>query len=216
LAHLEQACTLLEPKQEGLCNQYHFAIASGLAMMGEVDRARQLIAHRTPDPADDNGWVAVAQTGDLKDAKAGLEAQEAHATPPAWEAKVGSILRATLLLEEHRPAEVAAVLEVARPYEGSGLDSWYLRALGYQESGEHDKAANEFQRLLAAKAIDPANPDIPLAELGLARSLVAIHRREEARTAYRLFLDAWAHGDPDLHALVAAKREAAELEAPSK
>jgi DNA-binding winged helix-turn-helix (wHTH) protein/tetratricopeptide (TPR) repeat protein len=212
LAHLAQVCALLEPKQPGQCNPYRFGIASVLATMGEIDQARRLIANRTPDPADDNGLVALAQVGDLKDAEAGMKAQElARPSSSAWEANVGSILRATILLEEHRPAEVAAVLEVARPYEGSGLDSWYLRALGYAESGQQEKAVNEYQRMLAARAIDPVNADLPLAELGLARSLAATHRTEDARNAYATFLNDWAHADPDLHVLIEAKREAAEL-----
>jgi DNA-binding winged helix-turn-helix (wHTH) protein/tetratricopeptide (TPR) repeat protein len=217
LAHLEQVCALLESKQPDQCNPYRFGVSSGLAMIGEIDQARPLIANRTPDPADDNGLVALAQVGDLKDAEAGLKAQElAHPSSSAWEAKVGSIVRATILLEEHRPAEVAAALEGARPYEGSGLDSWYLRAIGYAESGQQEKAVNEYRRLLAAKAIDPVNASIPMSELGLARSLVALHRPDEARKAYASFLDSWAHADPGLLLRVAAQREAASLEGPSK
>ncbi len=212
LALLDQVCALLEPRQPGQCNPYRFGIASVLATMGEIEQGRKLIANRTPDPVDDNGLVALAQVGDLKDAEAGLKAQEsAHPSPSGWDAKVGSVLRATILLEEHRPAEVAPVLEVARPYEGSGLDSWYLRALGYAESGEHEKAVNEYRRLLAARAMDPINADLPLAELGMARSLVALHHPEEARKAYLNFLNDWAHADPDLPTLIAAKREEAEL-----
>ena len=213
LAHLAEACALLEPKQAGLCNQYHFGVAAYLASMGEIDRARHLIANRTPDPADINGLAALTQVGDLKVAEAELTAQEsAHPASSAWEGEVGAIDRADILLREHRPAEVAAVLEVARPYEGSDLDSWYLRALAYAESGQQEKAVSEYQRLLSAKAIDPAIPDIPLAQLGLARSLAALHRTEDARKAYATFLDSWAHADTDLPLLIAAKREARELE----
>jgi tetratricopeptide (TPR) repeat protein len=102
-------------------------------------------------------------------------------------------------------------LEAARPFEGSGLDSWYLRAVAYAQNGEHEKAVSEYQRLLAAQAIDPSNVDIPLSELGLARSLVAVHRPEEARKAYASFLGAWAHADSDIPLRLAAQREAAEL-----
>jgi DNA-binding winged helix-turn-helix (wHTH) protein/tetratricopeptide (TPR) repeat protein len=217
LSHLDQACALLEPTQPNLCNRYHFGIASGLATMGEVDQARKLISNRTPDPADDNGLVAVAQVGNLKDAEAGLKAQElAHPSSSAWDAKTGSLLRATILLEEHRPAEVAAVLEVSRPYEGTDLDWWYLRALAYAESGQQDKATSEYQRLLAAKAIDPVNPDIPMAQLGLARSLIALRRPDDARKAYAALLNSWAHADGNLLPLIEAKREAAELNQPTK
>jgi tetratricopeptide (TPR) repeat protein len=213
LARLDQICALVEPNQPGRCSPYRFGLASGLATLGEVDQARKLIVNRTPDPADDNGLTALAQVGDLKDAEAGLKAQElAHPAPSAWDAKIGSIVRAIILLEEHRPAEVAAVLEVSRSYEGTDLDSWYLRALGYAESGQQEKAVSEYRRLLAAKAIDPASPDIPMAELGLARSLAALHRPEDARKAYATFFTAWSHADSDLNVLTAAKREASELE----
>jgi tetratricopeptide (TPR) repeat protein len=156
--------------------------------------------------------TALAEVGDLKDAEAGLKAQElTHPASPAWEAKVGATVRAEILLQEHRPGEVAAVLEVVRPFEGSGLDSWYLRAVAYAQNGEHEKAVGEYQRLLAAQAIDPSNVDIPLAELGLARSLVAIHRSEDARKAYASFLKAWAHADADIPLRIDAQNEAAEL-----
>jgi tetratricopeptide (TPR) repeat protein len=217
LAHLDQACALLEPKQPGACNPYRFGVAAILATLGEIDQARKLIANRAPDPSDDNGLLALALVGDLSGAEAGLKAQDsAHPATSAWEARIGSSVRATILLQEHRPAEVTAALEVARPYEGFGLDSWYFRALGYAESGQQEKAVDEYQRLLTAKAIDPVNSDIPMAQLGLARSLVALHRFEEARKAYKTFLEAWMHADSDLHVLIAAKREAGELEAISK
>jgi DNA-binding winged helix-turn-helix (wHTH) protein/tetratricopeptide (TPR) repeat protein len=215
LGHLAGACALSEPKQQGLCNQYHFDIASELAAIGETGLARQVIANRTPDPADDNGLTALAQVGDLKDAEAGLKTQElAHPDSPVWEAKVGAVVRAEILLQEHRPGEVAAALEASRLFEGSGLDSWYLRATAYAQSGEHEKAVSEFQRLLAAQAIDPSNVDVPLAELGLARSLVAIHRSEDARKTYASFLSAWAHADADLPLRIAAQNEAAEFNRP--
>ena len=213
LAHLNQACDLLEPSRPGACDPYRFGVAAMLATVAEVDAARQLLVNRTPDASDDNGLFALALIGDLKDAEAGLKVQDlAHPPSSAWEAKVGSNLRATILLQEHRPAEVAAVLEVARPYEGSGLDSWYLRALGYAESGQQDKAVSEYRRILAARQIDPVNVDIPLAELGLARSLVAVHRVGEARAAYESFLTSWKHADPDLPLLITAQREAAGLD----
>jgi tetratricopeptide (TPR) repeat protein len=148
----------------------------------------------------------------LNDAEAGLKSQEsAQSVSPAWEAKVGSLVRAQILLQEHRPGEVAAALEVARPYEGVGLDSWYLRALAYAKNGDHEKAVNEYQRLLAARAIDPVNPNIPLAELGLARSLAAIHQRDEALKAYRTFIASWDHADPDLSLRLATQREVSQL-----
>ncbi len=216
LAHLEQACALLEPKQPGVCNSDRFGVASGLATMGETTLATEVISNSTPDAADENGLAALAQLGDWKDAEAGLKAQGLASASPAWEAKVGSRVRAEVLLQQHRPSEVAAVLEAARTYEGSGLDSWYLRALGYAESGQHEKAVKEYRRLIAARAIDPTNPDIPLAELGLARSLVATHHVEDASKAYRTFLEAWAHADPGLPLRISAQREASELENTSK
>jgi DNA-binding winged helix-turn-helix (wHTH) protein/tetratricopeptide (TPR) repeat protein len=217
LAHLTRACELLGPKQQSVCTQYHFGVASALATMGEVEQAKQVIANLTPDPADENGLLALAQVGDLKQAEAGLHAQElAHPASPAWEAKVGAMVRANILLRQSRPGEVAAVLEVARPFEGAALDSWYLRALAYAESGKQEQAVNEYQRLLAAKAIDPSNVDIPLAELGLARSLVATHHMEDASKAYRTFLEAWAHADPGLPLRISAQREATALENTAK
>lgn len=213
LEHLDQSCALLEPRQETLCDRYRFSIAYELASIGETDRARKLIANRTHDPSDGNALDALALLGDAKDAEAGLKTQEqTQPLSSAWQAMVGSVVRATILLQEHRSAEVAAVLQASRPYEGSGLDSWYLRAVSFAESGQHEKAVAEYQRLLAAKQIDPVNPDIPLAELGLARSLAALHRSAEARNAYAEFLEDWLHADQELSLLRQAQHEAAELD----
>jgi hypothetical protein len=55
-----------------------------------------------------------------------------------------------------------------------------------------------------------------MAELGLARSLVALHRQQEASEAYAALIGSWAHADPDLTPLVEAKREAAKLNQPAK
>jgi tetratricopeptide (TPR) repeat protein len=215
LSHVVQACALLEPKQDAVCSQYRFGIAAELAQIGEMDRARELIAHRTPDPTDYNGLTALAELGDRKDAEAGLKAhQMQYPASPSWDAKVGALVRADIRLAEHRPSEAIAALEPARVYENFSLDSWYLRALAFAQNGEPDKAAAEFQRLLKAQCIDPGNVDLPLAQLGLGRALAAAHRTEEARQAYKSLLSMWSHADAGLALPATARKELAGLDTP--
>jgi tetratricopeptide (TPR) repeat protein len=215
LAHVAQACALLEPMQDAVCGEYRFGIAAELAQMGEMDRAKKLVAHRTPDPTDLNGLATLAELGDRKAAEAGLKAyQIQHPVSPSWDAKVGALVRADILLADHRPSEAIAALEPARAYEDFSLDSWHLRALAYQQNGQPDKAAAEFQRLLKAQSIDSANVDIPLAQLGLGRALAAAHRSDEARQAYKDFLSMWSQADADLVLPAAARKELAGLDAP--
>jgi len=215
LAHVAQACALLEPKQDAVCSEYQFGIAAELAQMGEVSRAKQLIADRTPDPTDFNGLTTLAELGDGKDAEAGLkEHQMQYPASPSWDAKVGALVRADILLAEHHPSEAIAALEPARAYEDFSLDSWYLRALAFAQNGEPDKAAAEFQRLLKAQCIDPGNVDLPLAQLGLGRALAAAHRTEEARQAYKSLLSMWSHADAGLALPATARKELAGLDTP--
>jgi hypothetical protein len=74
----------------------------------------------------------------------------------------------------------------------------------------------EFQRLLKAENIDPANVDIPLAQLGLARALAAANRTSEAHQAYGDFLSIWSHSDADLVLSGKAHAEMAALDTPGK
>lgn len=217
MMHVTQSCAFLGPKQDAVCSQYYFGIAAEMAQIGEMDRARQFIGNRTPDPADSNGLMALAVLGDQKDAEAGLKAHElAHPDSPSWEAEVGALVRADILLQQHRPAEALTALELARPFEGAGLDSWYLRALAFEQNNQPDKAVTEFQRLLKAENIDPANVDIPLAQLGLARALAAANRTSEAHQAYGDFLSIWSHSDADLVLSGKAHAEMAALDTPGK
>lgn len=216
LIHVAQACTLLEPKQDAVCSEYRFGNAAELAQMGETDLAQQLIAHRAPAPSDFNGLTTLAELGYRKDFEAGLKAHQLqHPISPSWDAKVGALVRADMLLADHRPSEAIAALEPARAYEGSSLDSWYLRALAFGQNGQPDRAAAEFQRLLKAQSIDPDNVEIPLAQLGLARALFAANRREGARRANKEFLSTWAHSDTDLILPAQARKELAGLDGPT-
>ncbi len=214
VTHLEQSCALLEPAQDSVCNQYHFDIASELASLGEIALAKQIIGKRTPDPSDPSGLQALAQTGDLKGAEQGLKEQERITPPsPSWEATVGSLVRANILLEQHRPAEVAAALELSRPFDDTDLEYRYLRGLGYAESGQMGKAEAEFRRLLSATYIAPESVDVPLAQLGLARVLAQQGKTAEAVAAYQSFFQTWQHADGDLPLLKAARLEFAPLSA---
>ena len=59
---------------------------------------------------------------------------------------------------------------------------------------------------------EPISENIPLAWLGLGRSLTAEGNRAAAIDAYQHFFTVWAHADPDAMYLRQAKQEFAALQ----
>ncbi len=108
----------------------------------------------------------------------------------------------------------ADALAALQPIDACGMRQFigpYLR--GKAQLMRHDSAAaeTEFQRILDAPGVDAFSPLYPLAALGLARARAASGNAAGAREAYQRLLKMWEHADPDLPALVEAKREMAKL-----
>ena len=65
-------------------------------------------------------------------------------------------------------------------------------------------AVNEFDRILEHRGEGPVSAIYPLAQLAKARAL-------KAKDEYEKFLAYWKEADPDMPALVQAKKEFGEL-----
>ena len=207
LLHLELACSMMQQKPtDALCGTYHAGVTSSLAQVGEIAEARTLLARFTPDSEDINAILALVFVGDLRQAQVALAAQSAAQPHPGpWNDNYGAIARAAILLAQHRPAEVVAVLEPARQYEGTNLASSYLRALAYQQTGQPALAEAEFLRILSRPWIDPTDVELPLARVGLAETLALEGKKADAEKAYQAFFADWVHADPDLALLARAR-----------
>jgi len=74
-----------------------------------------------------------------------------------------------------------------------------------------DRAAGDYQLILANQGIDPIGPLYYVAHLRLARVLVLQKKFDAARAEYRAFLAAWKDADPQAALLLQAKQEYAKL-----
>lgn len=100
----------------------------------------------------------------------------------------------------HGKAEAAVqTLAVAQPYEdGLFFDNHLLRGEAYMASGQADNAVLEFRKIPARRTLSAFSVIYPLAQLDLARALVAEHDTTNARSAYQDFFALWKSADPDI------------------
>ncbi len=87
----------------------------------------------------------------------------------------------------------------------------YFRAEARRRMGAFPEAAQEFRAVLAGRGADPFSPAVPLAHLGLARTLAAAGDVAGSRAAYGDLMAIWQDADPGFPALQEARRELAAL-----
>ena len=185
--------------------------ALNLALVGQNDKAREIVARPTPDERSQEFILAMAEVGDVKRAEAELERELKR-----WPQDTLLIhqeapqIRAALLMRQGKAAEAVAALSPAAPYQLRGYDVPYQRGYAYLAAKNPAAAANDFRLILANPGLGP-DPAYPLAHLGLARALVAMGDLAGARREYKTFLAAWSNADDDLPILIAAKAENAAL-----
>ena len=188
-------------------------IADVLIKMEEPDRAAESLRQAKGDA----GWTDTAAelravTGDLAPAQRLLAAAN-----PVTERDTIHVyytlpmVRATLLLIEHRPAEAVRALEPTRPYQLRDFEVLYLRARAEAEAGMLDAAARDLSLILSNQGVDPISPLYSLAHLRLARVLTRQKKPAQAREEYNAFFAAWKNADTDLPLLIQARREYAAL-----
>jgi len=120
-------------------------------------------------------------------------------------------------LERNQPAQAAARLEVATPYElgtGPGTARYlvnYTRGEAFLGSKQGAKAAAEYQKILDHRGIDPWDVTYTLSHLGLGRAYALQGNTPAAKSAYQDFFAAWKDADPDLSVLKQAKAEYEKL-----
>lgn len=123
------------------------------------------------------------------------------------------LLRATLALHDHKPADAVRLLEPARPYQMRDFEVPWLRAQAEAEAGMLDAAAGDYRLILDNPGVDPTAPEYSLAHLRLARVLALEKKIEAARAEYQRFFSAWKDADADLPLLRAARAEFSKLPA---
>jgi DNA-binding winged helix-turn-helix (wHTH) protein/tetratricopeptide (TPR) repeat protein len=120
-------------------------------------------------------------------------------------------LKALVALSHKDPGSAIAALEPARPFELVRCEVIEIRAEIYLAAGQPDKAALEFQKLIANPGLeDIMQPRTVLSHLGLARALTAQSRTAEGRHEYEAFFALWKDAS-NLPTLEQAHREYSHL-----
>ena len=110
-------------------------------------------------------------------------------------------ITAVRLLTNGRADDAIKCLEMAEQYERAGeFYPQYIRALSYMQINEMELAALEFDKILNNPGQAPLSSIYPLAQLGKGRAT-----RDKGE--YEKFFDYWKDADPDMPALVAARKE---------
>ena len=125
--------------------------------------------------------------------------------------------RAAINLQHNQAAQAVATLEPAKPYDltagpkGVGFWPLYLRGEALLHARDGAKAAEQYQRILDHRGIDPTSSLYFLARLGLGRAFFLQGDTAKARLAYQDFFAAWKDADPDVPTLKEAKAEYEKL-----
>lgn len=123
-------------------------------------------------------------------------------------------LRAEIEMSRGNIAEALQLLESVRNYDGGDatrLDNAYLRGELYLRQRRGAEAAAEFKKIIESRGIDSFSPTHVLAHVGLARAAVINGDTGAARKSYQDFFALWRDADPDLPALVQARKEYEQL-----
>ncbi len=126
------------------------------------------------------------------------------------------VVRAAIQLEQHKPLEAIETLEVSQPYELgqpslSYLYPAYLRGEAYLKTGQGEKAAAQFQKMIDHPGVVQNFVTGALARLQLARAQAIMGDRNVARKSYEQFLKLWKNADHDIAIYRQAKAEDAKL-----
>jgi tetratricopeptide (TPR) repeat protein len=156
-----------------------------LAAVGEPERARRILAHRVADQPKDTLVNSL------------------------W----APLTESLLALGENKPDVAIEVLRPAEQYQRRWPEVTLQRGLAHMRGGNLPSAIAEFKRLTDAEPTWPPGAFVyPAAMLALARAQAAAGDTPAATRSYQTFLDFWKQADPNLTALIAARRELAALQ----
>jgi tetratricopeptide (TPR) repeat protein len=106
----------------------------------------------------------------------------------------------------HATETIEKFKEVLQHSAPTNLDDYEdCLANAYLELGRFDEAIAEYERILRL------NPNYPLVYYHLGQALERKGQKEQARAAYRRFLEVWKDADADVPELISAKKALAEM-----
>jgi len=196
-----------------LADSQSIDLANLLEEAGAVDQAKGILGNQTGNGNDAGRFALLkAELGDMAAARKFIAASgSSEQTNTIHRYYDLPQVRAVLSLDAHQPAQAVEDLEPARPFQLRDYEVLSLRARAETEAGMLDRAAGDYQLILANQGIDPIGPLYYVAHLRLARVLVLQKKFDAARAEYRAFLAAWKDADPQAALLLQAKQEYAKL-----
>lgn len=155
---------------------------------GDANRARRLALHALSESrgidVSVNSAIALATVGETERAKKlADELQREHPQDTIVNTVSVPLILSNVELREGHAERAIALLRVAEPYENGfgffyypGFMAAYTRGSSYLKLHDGVRAANEFQRILDHRGIDPVSPIYAAAELRLAEAKALIHK----------------------------------------
>ena len=162
-----------------------------------------------------NAAMIYAACGDRSRAETTMDAVRAAAPKNTFVVSILTpMLRAEIEKNRGNTAEAVQLLESVRSYDLGdtiGLSNNYSRGNLYLQQRRANEAAAEFKKIVDNFGVNALSPFHPLARLGLARAAALNGDTAAARKSYQDFLAVWKDADPDLPALVQARKEYEQL-----
>ena len=160
--------------------------------------------------------MALAATGATEEAEAiASDLARAHPEHTIIVSVLVPMVRAAVELRRRRPERALEWLRIVAPYELGFIAAFgpiHLRGQSYLMLGSGTQAAEEFQRILDNRGVDPFSPYYAVAPVGLARARAMAGDVTGSLRAYEQFLHQWTEADPDIPILLEARQERERLE----
>jgi DNA-binding winged helix-turn-helix (wHTH) protein/tetratricopeptide (TPR) repeat protein len=187
--------------------------AVDLMQTGDLEAGKKMFLQSPVDTEEGQEVLGLVYAGNLPAAQAAVQAQDAK-YPQATMRKLfwSPRTRAAIAMAQHRPADAAALLEIARPLDGIVRVLPWSRGNAYLAAGQPELAEKNYRSVIEHPELEPDSPYISLSWLGLGEALAAQGKRPEAIAAYQHFFALWAHADADAPHLKLAKEEFAQLQ----
>ena len=157
---------------------------------------------------------ALARTGESAQATSLASEIGQHFPQDTFEKTVHlPVILALVEINRGNSGHAVELLQPSSAYESgeeAGLVPAYVRGEAYLQMHEGKRAADEFQKILDHRGVDPF--DFPLAQLGAARAYALQGDSSRAKAEYQDFFTLWKDADPDIPILKQAKAEYAKMQ----
>ena len=161
-----------------------------------------------------NVAYAYAATAEVKKARPHIEAV---LRAPIPDAELKDLIEKTfeglLALTTGRPRDTLRWLEnIPEMNLGVRANALLTRAEAHRALKQYAEAERDYRAVLSGPSTGPYVFAVPMSRAGLARTLVAAGKTDEAREEYKKLLDEWKDADPDLEKVKELRAEFARLQ----